>query len=189
MVAECPCVLLGTVSISQGSRDVLWCPLPKQGGFLQDTTAVGETQGLFQGMSWSASKGTPRLSCPALGKGLHLPHAVGTVRHLSPAFLEPWDACLGRSAGSWAQLDSSPAEVCRESSLYQPVLFSHHLQTLQGVSVVSHKPLDLVALGRRMLGAAGNPAGGMHPGQGVLGLSALTSSLPTIFPRAQKPKI
>lgn len=42
---------------------------------------------------------------------------------------------------------------------------------------MSHKPLDLVASGRRMPGAAGNPPGGMHPGQGILGLSALT-----IFP-------
>lgn len=92
-------------------------------------------------------------------------HAIGTVRHLSPAFLEPWDASLIGSAGSWARLDSSAAEVFRELSLFQPALISHRLQTLQGVSVESHKPLDLVALGRRTLGAAGNPPGGMHPGQ------------------------
>lgn len=73
-------------------------------------------------------------------------------------------------------LSSSPEEVFREPSLYQPARISHQLQTLQGVSVVSHKPLDLVASGRRMPGAAGNPPGGMHSGQGILGLSALTSS-------------
>lgn len=72
-------------------------------------------------------------------------HTIGTVRYLSPAFLEPWDACLVRSAGSWARLDSSAAEVFREPSLFQPALISHGLQTLQGVSAESHKPLDLVA--------------------------------------------
>lgn len=46
-----------------------WYPLPKQGGFLQETTAVQETQGLSQAMSWGGSKDTPRLICPALGKG------------------------------------------------------------------------------------------------------------------------
>lgn len=51
----------------------------------------------------------------------------------------------------------------------------------RGVSAVSHKPLDFVASGR-MPGAAGNPSGGMHPWQGMLVLSALASSLPTILP-------
>lgn len=43
-------------------------PLPKQGGFLQETSAEGETQGISQGMSWGDLGTHSELSCPALGK-------------------------------------------------------------------------------------------------------------------------
>lgn len=104
------------------------------------------------------------------------------------AALGPWGAGLalgrgrGRRAGSRVHVSSSYAEVSREPSLHQPALVSQQLQILQGVSAVSHRHLDFVALGRRMPGAAGNPSGRLHPRQGTLVLSALASSLHTILP-------
>lgn len=188
MVAECPCALLGTVSISQGSRDVLWYPLPKQAGCLQDT-AVGETEGLSQSMSGGASKGTPRLSCPALGKGWPAPstsnrHCKTSVSSFSWAMSLPWVWSGVQGAGhSWTYLLWRFLGNPHSASLPLSLISSRHF--------------------RDSLLCPTNPWTWWHWAEECWELLAthlegctlgrvywapLLWPLPTIFPRAQKPK-